>query len=535
MKLSLSFFAWGSLWLLSQAEETECQSGECDARIPPTCSLVYAPVSQDEWGVFSLQERPKGVPVWNYGDVVLQIPDASEELQRYIQDFAWDGQETGGHYEGFQTVHSLVPGLGMMTRRSSSSTTTTSNLLPFVPRVDEGGLTRFDFAGAGAITHYHNYTWFFRTNVPAGGEVLMNETLIKEPSKRGGTTTTTEPSTHDPSSLEPLQTQGYCLDNLRPGKSRLKEAGRGAFAIRAIPAGSILAPVPVLPMTSDSLQTGYQKKQLAKYQLLRNYCLGNSNSTTLLYPYGPMINLINHFPESNVELRWSKASEQYLTKPLSFESPPHPHHLLMELVATKPINEGDEIYLDYGRSWEEAWFHHKQEWKSSDLHYTPSYVMDDAIQMLRTQQEQKGHEYPNNLFTSCFYRFSDRDESEKAQAQSISADKLTSFKWKLTKGLYDLKNLRPCQVLRRIEDKKGRSAYAVQMMNRPGLSKDELIPKNTLHIVTHIPRAAIRFSDKAGTTDQHLATAFRQEIGLSDTIFPLAWMDKIQEPPVATA
>ena len=530
MRLSLSFFTWGSVWWLSQAKQTECQSGECDARIPQTCSLVYAPVSEDEWGVFSLQERPKGVPVYNYGDVVIQIPDASEELQRYIQDFAWDGQETGGHYEGYQTVHSLVPGLGMMTR-PSSSTATTSNLLPFVPRVDEGGLTRFDFAGAGAITHYHNYTWFFRNSVPTGGEVLMNETLRRRPSTRVGVRTDT--TSYD-ASFESLHTKGYCMENLRPGKSRLKEAGRGAFTTRALPAGSILAPVPVLPMTSNSLQTGYQKKTLAQEQLLRNYCFGNSNSTILLYPYGPIVNLINHFPESNVQLRWSKASEQYLTKPISFEDPTRPH-LLMELVATKSINEGDEIYLDYGRAWEEAWFHHKQEWKGYDLHYTPSYVMDDAIQMLRTQQEQKGHEYPYNLFTSCFYRFSDRDESEKAQVQSTSVDKLTSFKWKLTKGLYDLKNLRPCQVLRRIEDKKGRSAYAVQMLNRPGLSEAEVIPKNTLHIVTHIPRSAIRFSDKAGTTDQHMATAFRQEIGLSDAIFPVAWMDKIQPLLLDTA
>jgi hypothetical protein len=475
--------------------------------------MVYAPVSEDDWGVFSLQERPKGVPVWNYGDLVIQVPDASEELPRHIHDVAWDGQETGGNNEGFETVHSLVPGLGMMSRPSS-----TSNLLPFVPRIEEGGLTRFDFSGAGAITHYHNFTWFLRKSVPVGGEVSMESSL--KLSSRVGVTM----ETSNTASQENLHEQGYCMDNLRPGKSRLKEAGRGAFATTALPAGSIVAPVPVLPVTSSSLQTVYKNNDLAQQQLLRNYCLGNDNSTTLLYPYGPIVNLINHFPVSNVQLRWSRASEQYLTKPFSFEKPPH---LMMELVATKDIGEGEEVYLDYGRTWEEAWFQHKQGWKASDHHYTPSYVIDDAIKMMRTQQEQKGHEYPSNVFTSCFYRFSDRDESEKAEARSISADKLTSFKWKLTKGLYDLKNLRPCHVLRRIEDKKGRSAYAVQMLNRPGLSEDEIIPKNTLHIVTHVPRAAIRFSDKAGTTDQHLVTAFRHEIGLSDEVFPTAWMDKI--------
>lgn len=513
MRLSLSLVAFGGL-LLCQAEQTECQSEKCDARIPETCSMVYAPVPEGGWGVFSLKERSKGTPVWNYGDVVIQVPDASGELQGYIQDFAWNGQETGGNNEGFETVSSLVPGIGMMSRSSL-----TPNLLPFVPRVDEGGLTRFDFAGAGAITHYHNYTWFVRKPVPVSGELIMDDSLKLFSSTdvitdRGYT-----------ASMELLFADGYCMDNLRPGKSKLKEAGRGAFSTRTLPAGSVVAPVPVLPITASSLQMGYQKKHLAEEQLLKNYCLGNRNSTIFLYPYGPIVNLINHFPESNVELRWSKGSEQHLSKSISFENPPH---LLMELVATKTIREGEEIFLHYGRAWEEAWFRHKQGWQASDLHYTPSYVMDDAIQMLRTQQEQKGHEYPVNVFTSCFYRYSDRDESEKAEAQSISADKLISFKWKLTKGLYDLKNLRPCQVLRRIEDKKGRSVYAVKMLNRPGLSEEEIIPRNILHIVTHVPRAAIRFSDKPGTSDQHIATAFRHEIGLSDEVFPAAWMNKVK-------
>lgn len=516
-----ALFVSALLAIFCQAQQTKCQSEECEARrVPEDCSLIYAPISDDEWGIFSLTEREKGVPVWNYGDLVIQVPDASEELQGYLRGFAWEGQETGGHYEGFETVHSLVPGLGTMSRTSSIS-----NLLPFVPRVDEGGLTRFDFAGAGAITQYHNYTWFLRKSVRSGGEIFLDHNLRTSLSDDVSDDSTAEVAE------ETLRASGYCMDNLRPRKSRLKEAGRGAFATRAIPAGSVVAPVPVLPLSAKSLQTTYSKKSLAQEHLLKNYCLGNKNSTTLLYPYGAMANLINHFPESNVQLQWSEASQQHLSKALSLDNPPH---LVMELVATKDIREGEEVYLDYGPAWEVAWFQHKQNWKATNHHYTPSYVMDDAIQMLRTQQEQKDHDYPDNVFTSCFYRYSDRDEKEKAEAQLISADKISSFKWKLTKGLYDLKNLRPCQVLRRIDDNKGRSAYAVRILNRPGLPEDEVIPKDALHIVTHIPRAAIRFSDKAGTTDQHLKAAFRHEIGLGANVFPKAWMDQISNPTEET-
>jgi hypothetical protein len=535
MRFSLSVLSLGGL-LLGQAEQIECQSEECDAsekhsiaaspRVPETCALVYAPVSSnsedagdDEWGVFSLTDRSKGTPVWKYGDVVIQVPDASKELQESVlRHFVWDGEETGGQYEGHEMVHSIVPGLGMMTRGDSGI----SNLISLAPRVDEGGLTRFDTPGAGAITHYHNYTWFIRKPAGVGEELFIAASLR---SSKDNSKIRSEGGNRALLSAEDLFATGYCLDNIRPRKSRIKQAGRGAFATRKMSAGTIIAPVPVLPIPSASLEAksgNNRKKATAQEQLLRNYCLGNDNSTTLLYPYGPMINLINHYTQPNVALQWSKESQKYLSKPISFDTE-DPPHLLMELVATQDIEEGEELYLDYGREWEDAWFQHTQTWKAFDFQYTPSYVMDDAIRLLRNQQEQKDHEYPSNVFTSCFYRYSDRDESEKSLSQSIKADKVNSFPWKMTKGLYELKHLRPCEVLRRAEDQQGRSAYAVRMLNRPGLPEKEIIPKGSLHIVTHVPRQAIRFNDKAGTTDQHMPTAFRHEIGLGNDVFPSAW------------
>jgi hypothetical protein len=554
MRFSISVLALGGL-LLCQAEQIECQTEECEAsaantdvaasppRVPETCTLVYAPVPSDhsedtgyvEWGVFSLTDRSKGAPVWKSGDVVIQVPDANKELQESaLRHFLWDGEETGGQYEGHQTVHSLIPGLGMMTHVEPSGG---SNLIPLVPRVDEGGLTRFDSPGAGAITHYHNYTWFIRKPVGVGEELVMTESLRSSNDDNLKELKSEEENRRVPTP-EDLVATGYCLDNIRPRKSRIKLAGRGAFATRNMPAGTTIAPVPVLPISSASLEVksgGRKKQATAEQQLLRNYCLGNTNSTTLLYPYGHMINLINHFTEPNVALQWSEQSQRHLSKPISSFDTEDPPHLLMELVATQDILEGGELYFDYGRAWEDAWFQHTQTWNAFDFHYTPSYVMDDAIKLLRNQQEQKDHEYPKNLFTSCFYRFSDRDESEKALSHSVKADKVNSFQWKMTKGLYDLKHLRPCEVLKRNEDKQGRSAYAVRMLNRPGLPEEEVIPKGTLHIVTHVPRHAIRFSDRAGTTDQHMATAFRHEIGLGNDVFPLAWRTNVEEEEPSTS
>eukprot|EP00934_Nitzschia_sp_Nitz4_P009223 Nitzschia sp. Nitz4//scaffold137_size62074//23553//25160//NITZ4_006414-RA/size62074-processed-gene-0.85-mRNA-1//-1//CDS//3329535697//9213//frame0 len=517
--------------ICANGAESECLHENCDSiplaadAAPPltlgTCSLVYAPVpgsGEKEWSVFSLTQRGKSSPVWPYGDVVIQVPDANEALQRQFRPWLWNAQETGGHYEGFDTTYSLVPGLGMMTRSSS-----TPNLLPFVPRFDEGGLTRFESPGAGANTYYHNYTWYIRRDLQGGQELTIQSSLREFDQLTD--------RTFERPTLEYLLATGYCMDNMRPRSSKLKQAGRGAFATKFLSSGTIVAPVPVVPVSSNALQLNPPEATppTQTEQLLRNYCLGHVNATTLLYPYGPMINLINHFPRSNVKLQWSRYSQDLLTQSLSTDAS---HFLLMELVATRDIQPGEELYLDYGKAWEEAWFQHSQGWEAADHQYSPSYVMDDAVKMLRTQQEQKGHPYPNNVFTSCFYRYSDRDASEQSLPASTKSDTITSFRWKSTRGIYDLKNLRPCEVLRRNEDAKGRSGYAARMFNRPGLAPEEMIPEGALHVVTHIPRQAIRFSDRPGSTDHHLPTSFRHEIGLDDEVFPQAWRDLEQSAEI---
>jgi SET domain len=610
------------------------------AAVPDDCQLVYAPRFQHdqhrhnfdpaEWGIFTLVDRRKGTPVFQqrYGDIVIQWPDPPNSRQRsptkttttsssssfssvsyesLLLSWTWNGRETGGQWEGKNNVESVVPGLAMMAATataSASATATTAhqqqaaaNILPLVPRVDEGGLTRIDSPGAGAITHYHNYTWWFSRDVHAGDELLLLLSSHNYGRNRTTTTTTTTTAaaaaatttTPPPSpSIEELKSHGYCLDNIRPRKSRVKGAGRGAFATRNFDVGSIISPVPMIsvhrnelliqhtPRPPPAATTGHadpkqqhQQQHQQKYQLLLNYCLGRNTSDWLYFPYSPVINLINHYHEPNVKLRMSSSSllssshhdrkittgedddvdeeeeeeEEYLSKQQQQQPQRPPRHIMLELVATRPIQSGDELYLDYGRSWEEQWWDHVERWRPYDPeeHYAPAYVLDDTVRLLRTQSEQNsyvGAAYAKNVMTTCFYRYSDRTEDErkelhkeqqhKKKEDKSSTQKVRTFRWKLTKGLYELKNLRPCRILKRIEDSKGRSVYAVQMLNHPSLPPEEIIPfddntnnNNALHLVTHIPRSAIRFSDKPGTTDQHLPNAFRHEIGLPDDIIDI--------------
>lgn len=63
------------------------------------------------------------------------------------------------------------------------------------------------------------------------------------------------------------------------------------------------------------------------------------------------------------------------------------------------------------------------------------------------------------------------------------------------------------------------------MRNRPNMDPKERIPSRRIHVVSGVPRIAIRFSDRLYTTDQHLDNAFRHEIGFPNDLYPEQWKD----------
>ena len=123
-----------------------------------------------------------------------------------------------------------------------------------------------------------------------------------------------------------LTKHGLCVDNLRPGPSTIPDAGRGAFASRAIKMGDKISPVPMIPILSDEALDLYaetvkvenndgedtyildpEAAPTGKHMLL-NYCFGHAESSLLLLPSAPLVNLINHAPERsqvNAFLQWS--------------------------------------------------------------------------------------------------------------------------------------------------------------------------------------------------------------------------------------
>lgn len=275
-------------WADAATSTESCKSNDDDRTPPQNCRIVLAPSQLGGYGVFTLNDLHRGQAVLS-GDVVIHVVDYDvtnhQDLLKSAQEYWWSAEDTGGMYEGTR-VAAHAPGIGMV----ANGVREHSNLLPHVPRVDEAGLTRTEYPGSGSITHYHNWTFYVQAKeVLAGSELLVNygPNWFRE---RNHSLTNNPPP---PRSVEWLRSNSWCLDNTRPiTPSRYRHAGRGLLTRRALPEGSVVAPVPLLALRRDSLSIQRERldgTQFTTEQLLLNYCFGHERSSILLYSYGPMV------------------------------------------------------------------------------------------------------------------------------------------------------------------------------------------------------------------------------------------------------
>jgi hypothetical protein len=334
-----------------------------------------------------------------------------------------------------------------------------------------------------------------------------------------------------------LKKNGVCLDNIVQGTSSIKQAGRGAFATRTLKAGSVVVPTPVVPVARFSLE----KYEDDEHQLLRNYCFGHELSSLLLCPYGSPASYVNHARDerTNAKLAWSTQLDSNLEKWYNTsvdEILKHPAPgLVFELVATKEIKAGEEVFMDYGEGWHDEWEAHEEEWKApigSHL-YQSAATMNKANRgaKIKTNAEQHKDPYPKNVCVAVRYHI-DRGASPTKTEKQDGGIQSKTYKWtkpsETTSGL-----TRPVKVLERPRGIFGLTqTYTIELKNHP-LMHDwdpEYIKENEQIVVTGVPREAFSFVDTPFSSDHHLEDAFRCEIQIPFEIFPEAWVDLTLEP-----
>jgi len=323
-------------------------------------------------------------------------------------------------------------------------------------------------------------------------------------------------------SLPWLHRNGRCLDNLRQGQSNILHAGRGVFARRDFKKGEIITSSPLIHIRRDSLRILEidEKNDVHELgqQLLLNYCYSHHESSVLLYPYAPMTNLINHSSreDSNIRIQWSNLpshKESWVKESSNFIHTKEDSGLIIDYVATTDILEGEEVLLNYGSRWQDAWEKHILAWEPS--FQASSYISSWDILLMNTDHLKTVHEgkkCPNtdNLMTVCF--LPEDIEYAEIRKGAFGEERI----WFRDAGILDLsENGTPCKILDVYRSESDSDLYVIEAD----------LDDSTI-FVRDIPRKFISFVDKAYSTDEFLPGAFRHEIELPDDLFPITWKDR---------
>ena len=469
-------------------------------------------------GVFTAIDIRKGGSVQPTPDICVYVTDARDR-ETEVGTHTWQDFRFGAQWEGHRAraaCEGVVVQFNSMGAREYASARPKA-LREFVHT--HAGLRRETSPGAGAITHYYGASAIALRDLTPGSELLLWDSGH---------------DVHEEHKVPPVRTpswlrrHGLCIDHVYVKQSAHPDMGRGAHAKRALPAGTVVAPAP-LQIFRD--RSNFQKQ--TPESLFVNYCFQPKGSPMLLFPYGQAFGLINHgtsssrrekqkqqnqqqqdLPIANVELRWSTHHmnhKQWLDLPLEqFYEMQYPGSMMVEVVALRDIEKDEEIFMDYGAEWEEAWYRHVKTWKPDDKHNKYVYPQDmDLTQPFRTVQEQTDDPYPPNLKLVCDTANHDRE-----------AD--TVMEWKPS-GRWP-EYLTECQILSRTERLDGNDKEASTVSYFYNVSLWHEYYEDETYIDYDVPQSAIGFVDGPYQSDQHLANAFRHPMVFPEDMTPPQWL-----------
>eukprot|EP00978_Attheya_sp_CCMP212_P025674 scaffold83052_cov59-Attheya_sp.AAC.1 len=534
---------------------------------PPPCGLYWAmsTLDSDSLSLFAGVDISQGASLTLSSsdeyenedtDGMISIMDANLNERSAWHNWLWDASDFSSSLlnENSFRHHVLLPGIPSMALCANAENI---RVMPNI-HIEEGDgdvseellkLHRSTDATAGSFSYRHAPRVRALRDIQAGEELFLECTgkgIIEPEDKEENVDDDWDDQDDYVDGRNDLQDTGVCLDQLSVKPSTQKGVGRGAFAKRAVELGEVVATTPVLHLHRHSLHVFAQSiqppeqqivpinnpydieytNQVVGDQLLLNYCFGDSkDSNLLLLPYAPGVNFINHAHpphEANARIQWSTAFNEtsYLRHMPAREFYDTPVEewkgtLVLEFVATRNIEPGDEIFIDYGDDWVRAWEKHQVEWpKEKAKGYTSAQVYEEIHgdeQPIRTQEEQKLDPYPPNLRTACYFDDENGGDSEC---------------------------LRPCDVMKRYEKgSDGTTMYDVTVYRIESVHENAFehekpcgnIPKGGI-VVNELARQSVVIVDKPYTSDVQLVNAFRYEMGVPDGLYPTQWMAKDPNP-----
>eukprot|EP00980_Cylindrotheca_fusiformis_P029211 scaffold22753_cov160-Cylindrotheca_fusiformis.AAC.3 len=487
--------------------------------------LAKSTVGDNGLGLFIGEDIAAGETVLrNGGEPHILLPDINLNVWSPLRDIIWDGSIVALDtlLQVDFSSHSFLPGVGAIAKCHDSLANV--HLNP-TEEVDSLGVHRSADPTSGSFTYRQHSEFVASTPLAAGQEIFVD---CDQQKATRASSLSTEKRLHQ-STLSDLKQNGICMDNLVVKPSTIPKAGRGAFSKRQVKAGETITASPVVAFDRSRLflvaqetyddDMMYYGEFIECDQLLTNYCYSDGDSNVVLLPTGPGVNYINHdASKTNAILKWSDSplngEKRFLnmtdTKITSGEHPV----MILEYVALRDIQDGEEIFLDYGKDWVESFERFSMvEWAappfSSKYVSATEYQQQHPAMPIRTISEQREKKYPRNIETACLFVETELTNSEESVTWTDENERC----------------LRPCRVLDRTIDSGGQHFYAAEVLPIPTVRGNRECKLSLAHKVVHdIPAKAVFLVDRPYTTDEHMPGTFRHSIAASSGVYPDNWL-----------
>jgi hypothetical protein len=221
---------------------------------------------------------------------------------------------------------------------------------------------------------------------------------------------------------------------------------------------------------------------------------------------------------------------------------------MFDLVATRDINEGEEIFIDYGDDWHNSWNQHKMSWvPPSSSSVFSSYRQTDQLNSvprsssIRTTEELTTNPYPSNIMTVCLYNFDDDNEEGNVNNYSSNGNVKTDedlIKKYSRSGKHFVpddppmhEDYYPCIIYSRDHRSGACTVRVFKDVYDMDAREDE---EGHATILTEYPEISIRFVNRPYMGDIFLPKGFRHSLGIPNEIFPEQWKNLKDYPNTVT-
>lgn len=399
-----------------------------------------------------------------------------------------------------------------------------------------------------------------------------------------------------------IRDNGMCVEHLIPGKSTIQQAGQGGFAQHRIRKGDLVVPAPSIQITDRRILTMFDDNGKPQgTQLLLNYCFGHNDTSLLICPDTNAI-LVNHCSDRkkecgpkgpNAKFQWASGwdpdTPTWLTMTIDDMAKGEGRGLSLEIVALRDIEPGEEVFMDYGEEWEEAWAAHVASWAPPSRGENDTDPDDDRREYYYKSVKELNYDHYHGLdmfvshdlrseidhpylFTGCYFyptyldheKYWRVDESTTVDSDEELSDEEMLERYARDGSKYVQDYLShgdraywPCALLYEEDEEENEKDLVVVEENETTSRKNDESLKTkpppatyTVRIIernyhkygempwsvnalprflVNFPRESIRIFAKPNMSDQHLSGAFRHHIPLRDDMVPAIWRNLLKD------